>query len=591
MMAGVLSHWKVVETPARKSRKKFHSKTRTGCETCRRRHIKCDEKIPSCTRCLAARLSCSGPRVLPRWEFVTSLNRDELRALQWFRERTVKSLAGYHDLDFWSHAILRLSYSHGALQHFLIAISSLDELGRLGSRCAPFATPQSLYSFSLEQYGKAIRGVLQNSPPMSIDLIASTIFCFILEVWLGDLVNAQKHAFAALRLLQSDNVQQVDNGAQGLLTLYFRPMILRMCPHFTGCSTLLREVAQDLDLQPSPSPPANCTFETQEEARRQLDAISEFVLAEAKSAAVASSTEECLKIQLQQLRRYLDQWYYRLRQLDYRSREKGSCWSLDRCHLELRYRYFSIGLIAISLQDEMLFDNFNYDFNALIDASESILKHDSKANPGGGTRSNDPSTMMALFFTVSSCRHPCIRKRALRLLYRYKRVDLIYNSLAVGILAEQIVMLEEGGSEIKTSSDVEAARRVRVVNLKYDSGFLAKATPPKMIINFEHPHANRPGVQQLCLNFVKQWTGKEFVWSACSAQTPILMEEIAPYKTDRAGFEPEQRAVDFILPVNHDLDSFWRMRIMDLSFDEEYVQKFPGRCAAYRPLSAAISET
>src|SRR5690348_10928386 len=116
---------------------------------------------------------------------------------------------------------------------------------------------------------------------------------------------------------------------------------------------------------------------------------------------------------------------------------------------------------------------------------------------------------MALFFTASSCRHPSTRRRALRLLYRYKRMDSIFDSLGVGILAEHIIMLEEGDREIKTSADVEAAHRVRALNLTHDSGFRTSAAPyvvrglasrtmltyppfrPKLIVNFEQPHADK----------------------------------------------------------------------------------------------------
>ncbi|KAJ9605221.1 hypothetical protein H2200_010611 [Cladophialophora chaetospira] len=498
-------------------------------------------------------------------------------------------------IDFWSHAILQLSYRHGALQHFIVAISSLDELGRPGYRYAPFASPQSLYSFGLEQYGKAIHGVRQNSRPGSIELIASAVFCFILETWLGDLVAARTHACAALRFLQPEHVREVDGEARGLLTQYFRPMILRTCTAFTICSTLLRAIAQDTGLQRIPLAPANLTFATQGEARRNLDATSDFVLAEAKSGMAALS-DQGLKIHLQQLRRHLEQWYHRLCQLDSTSGQKPSSWSQQRCHLELRYRYVTIGLMTLPLQDELLFDDFDYDFTALIDAAGSILKHASKANPGGATRSNDCSTMMALFFTVSSCRDPCIRRRALRLLYRYNRVESIFNSLAVGILGEQIMMLEEGSRDVKTASDVEAARRVRAINLKYDSGLLAHvATPPKMIITFTHPHGPTPHIRQTYLPFIKQWTGTEFVWSACSAiQTPVLLEEIANASSSSQShsdaFEPEQRAVDFTLPVNHDLDSFWRMQNMDLHFNEEFLRRFPETLGkpAWRTMSGAI---
>lgn len=40
--------------------KRAFSRVRTGCLTCRRRHVKCDEAKPRCRRCLAANVHCEG---------------------------------------------------------------------------------------------------------------------------------------------------------------------------------------------------------------------------------------------------------------------------------------------------------------------------------------------------------------------------------------------------------------------------------------------------------------------------------------------------------------------------------------------------
>ncbi|KAH8121174.1 hypothetical protein ACSS6W_009931 [Trichoderma asperelloides] len=44
--------------PARTSVRKSHAKTRTGCKTCKRRKIKCDETRPSCRNCLKHSVTC-----------------------------------------------------------------------------------------------------------------------------------------------------------------------------------------------------------------------------------------------------------------------------------------------------------------------------------------------------------------------------------------------------------------------------------------------------------------------------------------------------------------------------------------------------
>lgn len=49
-----------------------HTKSRTGCQTCKRRHVRCDENQPKCLNCVKQNASCtyqlreSGPRTMTR---------------------------------------------------------------------------------------------------------------------------------------------------------------------------------------------------------------------------------------------------------------------------------------------------------------------------------------------------------------------------------------------------------------------------------------------------------------------------------------------------------------------------------------------
>lgn len=49
--------------------KRQHNKTRSGCITCRRRHLKCDEGQPGCKRCLEGRRRCEGYNTPVPWLF------------------------------------------------------------------------------------------------------------------------------------------------------------------------------------------------------------------------------------------------------------------------------------------------------------------------------------------------------------------------------------------------------------------------------------------------------------------------------------------------------------------------------------------
>ncbi|KIV88732.1 hypothetical protein PV10_08384 [Exophiala mesophila] len=57
------------EKPQKKHSIKPHNKVRTGCVTCRRRRVKCDESKPTCMRCRRGRHDCAGYNTPVAWIF------------------------------------------------------------------------------------------------------------------------------------------------------------------------------------------------------------------------------------------------------------------------------------------------------------------------------------------------------------------------------------------------------------------------------------------------------------------------------------------------------------------------------------------
>ena len=68
-----------IMSPARTKRAYSFS----GCKTCRRRHLKCDQSVPACNRCRAAGFACEGFAPSLRWVPYTgppTCNEREARA-------------------------------------------------------------------------------------------------------------------------------------------------------------------------------------------------------------------------------------------------------------------------------------------------------------------------------------------------------------------------------------------------------------------------------------------------------------------------------------------------------------------------------
>ena len=113
--------------------RKFHHKSRDGCETCRKRHVKCDEAKPACHACTSRGMMCGGynrpkPKIFePTWNANPSTTSPQSE------EGSITSepeAAGAPDqrlnatiLVFWTAIVLATTHDLGGARHCLPKIS------------------------------------------------------------------------------------------------------------------------------------------------------------------------------------------------------------------------------------------------------------------------------------------------------------------------------------------------------------------------------------------------------------------------------------------------------------------------------------
>lgn len=70
--------------PKQTRQRRAHTKSRLGCDVCKRRRIKCDESFPQCSRCIINRSECSYKSFTPAqtMDFLQKKYFDLLPALQ-----------------------------------------------------------------------------------------------------------------------------------------------------------------------------------------------------------------------------------------------------------------------------------------------------------------------------------------------------------------------------------------------------------------------------------------------------------------------------------------------------------------------------
>ena len=115
-----------VDTPPSRIRR-YHKRSRLGCDNCKRRRVKCNEQTPTCGACAREGIKCirtRSPLVLPRSSEAASTNPIEtklstpqiihfnidmmpLRLLYHFEHQTLDTLA--LGSIFWKH-VLRLAF-------------------------------------------------------------------------------------------------------------------------------------------------------------------------------------------------------------------------------------------------------------------------------------------------------------------------------------------------------------------------------------------------------------------------------------------------------------------------------------------------
>ncbi|KAI1622137.1 hypothetical protein EDD37DRAFT_507417 [Exophiala viscosa] len=226
--------------------KRSHNKVRSGCLTCRRRRVKCDETHPHCQRCAKAGRFCEGYAQPKTWlfepanntppssEVVSCLNTtnaihffedSELnRPTQYFLACTAPAVAGFFSemmeslnddramvsysttqaWTFWNKLVVQASETNASIRHSLAAISSLHEWLEVTKR-----NPWQNHSFTLH-YTNAITEINKNQGkiPVEILLIACVLFAHC-DFLMGAAGAGMKHLKSGYMIMSESRKKQV----------------------------------------------------------------------------------------------------------------------------------------------------------------------------------------------------------------------------------------------------------------------------------------------------------------------------------------------------------------------------------------------
>ncbi|KAK4214321.1 hypothetical protein QBC37DRAFT_421412 [Rhypophila decipiens] len=125
---------------ARKRTRASKPKVRTGCKTCKIRHLKCDEAKPACRQCSKVRMVCDGydhhrspssgesPSPVPSLSpSRTKYSTHDIPYLDFFRYQLIDDFAGSSCTDFWSRVVLCEAMTSDSVRHITLAIAALSK--------------------------------------------------------------------------------------------------------------------------------------------------------------------------------------------------------------------------------------------------------------------------------------------------------------------------------------------------------------------------------------------------------------------------------------------------------------------------------
>ncbi|CAI7569616.1 unnamed protein product [Penicillium pancosmium] len=190
-------------------------KVRSGCLTCKARHVKCDEEKPVCARCLLGGRTCAYgtpksssavivplPRTLAPSPEVDSTTA---KALELFFLRTAPQLAGNFQQTFFQGSVLHLSLAEPTIRQAIAALGSLHEQAT-ADKLQPLHPNALTPGLPNKLYNKAIRYLIEKltTDPDNIQLVAIVNILFIcFEYFQGNLEAASSHIRSGINLLNS----------------------------------------------------------------------------------------------------------------------------------------------------------------------------------------------------------------------------------------------------------------------------------------------------------------------------------------------------------------------------------------------------
>ncbi|RAK99586.1 Zn(II)2Cys6 transcription factor [Aspergillus ibericus CBS 121593] len=487
----------------RKRRRAFAPRARTGCRTCRIRHVRCDEAPGSCYNCSSTGRKCDGydqthlPLATARSRksivlqmpasIATNLRGmtpDERRGFAFFLTQTVPMITSCFNSDVWQRLVLQMSQADPAVGHAVVALSAMHQDTQL-QHITLHHSP--LRRFALEQYNRAISMLhtrLPSNDPQLRGVVLMCCFVFVtLELLQGDYPAAMAHLQNGLNILgmngprtdpvsawgKARGLEMSTGGTEMALVGAFRHLQVQAV-HFAPPGSAVHSRPEQFEEMDEQRP-----FHSLAGAKEALDPILSDVLygfqIRCEFAVQGDATDFLtLSVERHYLLRRLKTHRVALEALVAQGDGEWSPRDL-RCINIMRLHHTTLGVLLGTLLNlsEMTYDAYLAEFNETADLSERVVESLMQEYGGGGFPKMvmDMGVIPGLFWTFFKCRDTSCRRRILKILEAWPHREGPYESnLVLHVLRTHMEVECEGeqiitGADGQTTTIIPESRRVR----------------------------------------------------------------------------------------------------------------------------------
>jgi hypothetical protein len=457
--------------PRRKRR--YVSKSRNGCRTCKLRHVRCDESRPTCRNCQRLGVACDGylqlVSVVDPTAFASPL---EKRSFSYFHSETRPQLQTFADFSFWDQLALQASFSEEPVRQLVAAIGAFHE--SLEATIPDLREERRQASVLLRQ--KATANIISELPkmPTAHVLLIAILLAFFDNIS-GNMTHAYKHITAAAAIVKEHRASDRRQQRSLLISKVLAPIVDQL--YFLV----------DSIYAPSPTlllgAPHDHSFTSFLDAHDQLHALADSINVQLKKHRGHPPSAERFPEQF-------EYWWDRFSFfLEMSNGVTCRCtWPDQHAHHTLAALYLEAEFLLTRTRlhctltgSDTTNDLHEDDFLAALDACQKMIQvlktfPDRITDSARSCLGFRPVHFVSCWRVAESCRDPGIRRRALATMRMWRDLNTFWDTFTIADTAEYFIECEESGCPVRPilcAQDVPGEARIRILNasgFKIDQG-------------------------------------------------------------------------------------------------------------------------